>query len=299
MNSSVPDATPAALPPASADAPFPLGSVQAVASLSWRMCLRSDPFGLLLIPAIVFFPVWSFVTLLGEIMVHLGIGMSSSNASPVAGQRGLLAAVMGVLPLVVFSRVLGESWILVRADALAHGRRLDLAETFSRALARSWSLIAVMVAVYALFQIGFFLLVLPGLVVAIACSFANQAAVLGPGRLFGSLRQSRDLLEHNVTAWLGMVAYWGVLFLGLGILVGIVRQSAVGVLGPSPGFLLDLALGLPLQLALLVFTTCWTLFYRELEARRHRHQQRSESASPVALEATTPPRVPDGTVPAN
>jgi hypothetical protein len=35
------------------------------------------------------------------------------------------------------------------------------------------------------------------------------------------------------------------------------------------GFLIDLILWLPLQAALLVFTACWTLFYRELEARRH------------------------------
>ncbi len=290
MNPSVPDASPAASPPASADAPFPLGSVQAVASLAWRMCLRDDPAGLVLIPFIIFFPVWAFLTLIGEVLVSLRL---------FGPDAALLSAVLGVLPLVIFARVFGEAWILVRADALAHGRRPSLAETFSRALARSWYLVVVMIAVYALFQVGFFLLVLPGVIVWIACSFTNQAAALGPGRLLGSLRQSRDLLEHNVTAWLGMVAYWAVLFLGLGILVGIMRQSVVGVLGNSPGFLVDLALGLPLQIALLVFTTCWTLFYRELEARRHRHPRHGESAASTVTAPASPPPVPDWTVRAN
>lgn len=268
MTSSVPDATPVVSPPASDSAPFPLGSVQAVASLSWRLCLREDPVGLLLIPFVIFFPVYAFLTLLGEALVHV---------TDLSGETALFGAILGALPLVIFARVFGESWLLVRADSDARGPRVPLVETFTHALARSWHLVVVMIAVYVLFQIGFFLLVLPGLVVWIACSFANQAAVLGPGRLFASLRMSRDLLEHNVTAWLGMVAYWIVLFLGLGMLVGIVRQSVVAVVGEPLGFLVDLALGIPLQLALLVFTTCWTLFYRELEARRRRQARPTES----------------------
>ena len=49
---------------------------------------------------------------------------------------------------------------------------------------------------------------LPGLLVAIGASFATQAAVLGPGRLIASLKQSWDLVEHNVGQWFGMLAYW-------------------------------------------------------------------------------------------
>jgi len=251
---------------------FPVGSVQQVASRAWELCLRHDPVGLLVVPFIIFFPVYVFLTLLGEVVRDIDRIMQEGM---------LLGAVAGVLPLVIFARVFGEAWILVRADALAHGRPLSYAETFSRALARSWFLVVVMLVVYALVQLGLFLLVIPGIIVWVLCSFANQAAVLGPGRLFASIRQSRDLVEHQAGAWLGMVLYWAIVFVGLGMLIGIIRQTLEGRwLGPDATFLADLALGFPLQVCLLVFTTSWTLFYRELEARRA--QQVVAHAAPPA-----------------
>ena len=245
-----------------APVPFPVGSVQGVASRAWDLCLRRDPIGLLVIPFIIFFPVYVFLTLLAEVV---------RDIERISQEGMLLGAVVGVLPLVIFARVFGEAWILVRADAIAHGRPLSYGATFSHALARSWFLVVVMLVVYALVQVGIFFFVIPGIIVWVLCSFANQAAVLGPGRLFASLRQSRDLVEHQAGAWLGMVIYWVIVFVGLGILSGIVRQTIEGRwLGPDGAFLADLVLGLPLQLCLLVFTTSWTLFYREIEARRAR-----------------------------
>lgn len=242
------------------DAPFPLGSVQAVANRSWELCLRDDPVGLLIIPFIISFPVFVFMTILGELVRH---------PETLSRETSLVTAVIGVLPLVVFARVFGEAWTLWRADAEAHGRRVGFGETVKHAFTRTWYLVVVMVTTYALFQVGVFFLVLPGLMVAIVASFANQAAVLGPGRLIASLQQSWDLVEHNVSAYFGMMAYWAVVFTGLGILVTILRMTFERLAGGTLGFMLDLALGLPLQVSLLVFTACWTLFYRELEARRH------------------------------
>ena len=246
-----------------AAAPFPIGSVQGVASRAWDLCLRRDPFGLIVVPFIIYFPVYVFVVLLNEV---------SRDFEHFASEGPLLGAIFGVLPLVIFARVFGESWILVRADAEAHDRPVGWGETFSRAFARSWFLVVVMIVVYALVQVGFFLFVIPGLVVYILCSFANQAAVLGPGRLVASLRASRDLVEHNPGAWFGMVAYWGIVFLGLGILIGVLRESLAPQLrGGDVGFIATLVFLLPLWICLLVFTACWTLFYRELEARRAIH----------------------------
>ncbi len=246
-----------------ATAPFPIGSVQGVATRAWDLCLRRDPLGLLVIPFIIFFPVYVFTALLAEVLADF---QHFSNEGP------LIGAIFGVLPLVLFARVFGESWILVRADVEAHGQVIGLGETFTRALARSWFLVVVMLVVYLMTQIGFVLLVFPALIVWILCSFANQAAVLGPGRLFVSLRASRDLVEHNPGAWFGMVAYWAIVFLGLGLLIGILRDSLVPQLGRGDaGFVATLVLGLPLQVCLLVFTACWTMFYRELEARRALH----------------------------
>jgi hypothetical protein len=243
-----------------ADAPFPLGSVQAVASRSWELCLREDPVGLVAIPFVISFPVTVFMTILGELFRH---------PADMPREASLLTAVLGVLPLVAFARVFSEAWTVWRADAEAHGRRVSFGETVKHAFSRTWYLVVVMLSTYALFQVGVFFFVLPGILVAIVASFANQAAVLGPGRLIGSLRQSWDLVEHNIGAWFGMIAYWFVVFAGLGILVTILRVTLESMMKGPLGFMLDLVLWLPLQAALLVFTACWTLFYRELEARRH------------------------------
>jgi len=216
------------------------------------------------------------LTLLGEVV---------RDIERLSQEGMLLGAVLGVLPLVVFARVFGEAWILVRADAVAHGPTPGFGTTFSHALARSWHLVVVMLVVYALFQVGLVLLVIPGIIVWVLCSFANQAAVLGPGRLFASLRQSRDLVEHQALAWLGMTVYWVIVFLGIGMLSGIVRETIEGRwLGPDGAFLADLMIGLPLQMCLLVFTTSWTLFYREMEARRAR-QLEAHAAKAQAHEA--------------
>ena len=246
-----------------ATAPFPIGSVQGVASRAWELCLRRDPMGLLVIPFIIFFPVYVFLVLLTEVL---------KDFEHFSSEGPLIASIFGVLPLVFFARVFGEAWILVRADVEAHYHVLGWGETFSRALARSWPLVVVMLVVYTLLQVGFYLLFFPGVIVLVLCSFTNQAAVLGPGKLFASLRESRDLVEHHPRAWFGMVAYWAIVFVGLGLLIGILRNSLAPHLGSGDaGFIATLVLGLPLQICLLVFTACWTLFYRELEARRALH----------------------------
>jgi hypothetical protein len=65
------------------------------------------------------------------------------------------------------------------------------------------------------------------------------------------------------------VAYWAIVFLGLGILIGILRESLIPQFrGGDAGFVITLLLGMPLWVCLIVFTACWTLFYRELQARR-------------------------------
>ena len=261
-----------------ATAPFPIGSVQGVASRAWELCLRRDPIGLLVIPFIILFPVYVFRLLLTEVM---------RDFDHFSTEGRLIASIVGVLPLVFFAHVFGEAWIQVRADAEAHGEAAGWGDTFARAFARCWSLVVVMLVVYALLQVGFALLFFPGLVVLVLCSFTNQAAVLGPGRLFASLRESRDLVEHHPRAWFGMVAYWMIVFLGLGMLIGILRNSLAPQLGAGDaGFIATLVLCLPLQICLLVFTVCWTLFYRELGARRALHL----AAHPPP--ASHPPLVP-------
>ena len=243
-----------------ASAPFPIGSVQGVAARAWELCAR-DPLGLVVVPFVIYFPVYVFLVLLGELLLYVDQLASDGGA--------VLAAVVGVFPLVLFARVFGEAWIQVRTDAEAHGHAIGWGETFSRAFGRSWALVLVMLVVYALLQIGFALLVFPGILVFVLTSFANQSAVLGPGRLVDSLKESRDLVEHHPRAWFGMVAWWAIVFLGLGMLIGILRESILPqIQGGDAGFVVTLLLGMPLWICLIVFTACWTLFYRELQARR-------------------------------
>src|SRR5205085_11742469 len=122
-------------------------------------------------------------------------------------------------------------------------------ETVRASFGRLWPLGLVMVTTYVLGQVGFFLLFVPGLVVGVVSSFANQSAVLGSGRLVNSLRESKDLLEHNGRAWWGMVGYWAIVFLGLGMVVTIARLSLRKVTGGPVGFAFDLGLFLPLHVA--------------------------------------------------
>jgi len=253
------------------DAPFPLGSVQAVASRAWELCLREDPVGLIAIPFVISFPVTVFGTIVGELL---------RNPGDLSTEGGLITSMFGVLPIVIIARVFGEAWTLWRADAEAHGQRVSFGETVKHAFSRTWYLVVVMLTTYALFQIGLVLFVLPAFLIAIACSFANQSAVLGPGRLIASLRHSWDLVEHNIGAWFGMIAYWAVIFAGLGILVTILRVTLENLMNGRTGFLIDLLLWLPLQAALLVFTACWTLFYRELESRRHQQLAMGQPVHP-------------------
>jgi len=240
-------------------APFPIGSVQAVAARSWRMCLREDAVGLLAIPYLIKFPVFAFLTILSELF---------DKPDTLTKDPAMLGAIVGALPIVLFAYVFGEAWTVSRTDAEAHGRRAGYAESVRAAFVRLWPLGLVMVLVYVLQQVGFFLIFLPGLVVGVVASFANQSAVLGSGKLVDALRESKELLEHNGRAWWGMVAYWAVVFLGLGMVVTIARVTLPTLLKGPIGFALDLALFLPLHIALLVQATCWTLFYRELQARR-------------------------------
>ena len=258
------------------DGPVPAASVPALAVLAARLAFRTDPVGLLAIPFVIFFPVYVFLTLLAEILRY---------PEQIGAQVGLMGVVAGALPIVVFARVLGEAWLLERTDALAHGRRPGLGATFTSALGRSWYLVSVMVGIYALVQIGIFLLVVPAFVVGVLFSFANQAAVLGPGGFRASLMKSRDLLRGNFTAWLGMVGLWCAVFVGLGVAVGFLRHFMGGITGQNPGFVQDLLLGLPLQVGILVFTVCWTLFYRELEARVERRAQHAPMAKIAAAPA--------------
>jgi hypothetical protein len=245
--------------PAIDPAPFPMGSVQAVAARSWRMCLREDPIGLLAIPYLIFFPVYAFQTILSELI---------GQPDTLTREPTIAAPVIGVLPLVFFAYVFGQAWTLTRADGEAHGRRVPYAESVKRAFARTWAVAVIIVLNYVLFQVGFFLLVVPAILVAIVTSFTNQAVAIGPGKVIDALRESKELLEHNAAAWCGMVAYWLVVFFGLAIAVTIARLSVQQLATGTLGFALDLALFLPLHVALLVFTACWTLFYRELQARR-------------------------------
>ena len=236
----------ATIPPPE-DAPFPLGSVQAVATRAWALCLREDPFGLLVVPFVIYFPVYVSLTIMAELV---------DDIEALAHEASLLSMLVGVLPLVIFARVLGESWIIVRADAEAHGRNVSYGATLSHAFARSWYLVVVLIAVYALVQLGLFLLVIPGVIVWIIAR-SNQAAVLGPA-LLASLLLSRDLLEH--TSPHGAACSRVVRRVpGTGDVIGIVKQSLAAVIGGPSKFLFDLALVLPLQIALFVFTTCWTL----------------------------------------
>jgi hypothetical protein len=254
--------------------PFPLASVQAVAALAWRLALRVDPVGLLVVPFAIFFPVYVFFALLGEIVHTLStLPLDDPAVARTIGDTIPFGAIVGALPLVVFAAAFGASWLQVRSDALARGGPDPPAfgATATRALARVWPLALTTVIVYVLWQVAAFAFLLPGLVVFALTSFATRAAVLDDLGPMAALRASKHLVVEHWLAWLGMGTWWVIVFLGLGILVGIARFSLAGVTGTaegsSAGLALDLLLGLPLPIALLVSETCWTLFFRELEAR--------------------------------
>ena len=68
-------------------APFPMGSVQAVAARSWRMCVREDPVGLLAIPYLIAFPVFAFLTILTAAITTSFIERARSQRQAVLGHE--------------------------------------------------------------------------------------------------------------------------------------------------------------------------------------------------------------------
>jgi hypothetical protein len=251
--------------------PFPLFSVQEVAALAWRLALRVDPLGLLVLPFAILFPVYVFVTQLKEIVsAYATLALDDPVSAGALGDAIPFGALLGVLPLVIVAASFGVAWIHVRADGEARGEPLTLGRTAERALGRIWPLALTTAIAYALWQVAAFVFVLPGLVVLALTSFAPRAAVLDGLGPWAALKRSKDLVVRHWAACLGMAAYWLIVFFGLGLLVGIAGQSLAEVPGASSGWTnlaLDLLLGLPLPVAYLVFETCWTLFFRELEAR--------------------------------
>ena len=281
--------------------PFPLASVQAVAAFAWRLALRVDPLGLLIVPFLILFPVYVFFALLGEILSTLAaIPLDDANAAQAFADAIPYGAIAGVLPFVAFAAAFGVTWLQVRSDAVARGGAAarSLGATASRALARVWPLALTTVIVYALWQGAAFVFLLPGLIVFALTSFATRAAVLDQLGPMAALRTSKDLVIRHWLAWLGMGTWWVIVFLGLGIMVGIARVSLRSVTplaeGSSAGLALDLLLGLPLPISILVCETCWTLFFRELEARTRVADSkaadvRTESPRPVSASASAPP----------
>jgi hypothetical protein len=270
---------------ASAGDPFPLHSVQAVAALAWRLALQADPVGLLVVPFVIFFPVYVFVAQIAEIVSgwsRLALESPAAAAS-LAGELPF-GAILGVLPLVIFAASFGETWLQVRADARARGDAPSYTATASRAMVRMWALAITTLIVYLLWQVAAFAFVLPGLVVYALTSLATRAAVLDEVGWFEALRISRRLVVRHWLAWLGLMVYWAVVFLGLGILVGIARFSVGGVAG-GWGLWVDLLLGLPLPISLLVFETSWTLFFREIEARS-REEDALAAGAPARAESS-------------
>ena len=59
-------------------------------------------------------------------------------------------------------------------------------------------------------------------------------------------------LAGRMAPWFGMVAYWAIIFAGLGIIVTILRVTLESVMNGRTGFLIDLMLWLPLVIMIVV-----------------------------------------------
>jgi glycerophosphoryl diester phosphodiesterase family protein len=170
--------------------------------------------------------------LIAVLVTSAGVHMAGS---PTAGAISLLTA-SGLVGLVrAIAGFVLQAAIVYGAVADLNGRRAEFAECLSSGL-RNWFwllLLAIVMAVAEVF--GFLLLIVPGVIMAVAWIVAVPSQVVERTGVFGAMGRSAELTRGHRWAILGLVIIFLIASVVIQALVqGVLAAAAIG-LSPSAG----------------------------------------------------------------
>lgn len=154
---------------------------------------------------------------------------AGSPAAPSLSFLGFNAGLAGVgIVLNLFTNAILQASIIYGAAAYLNGRTASLGECFGAGLRFFLPLIGLMILMAIAVFFGFLLLIVPGIMMAIAWVVAVPALVVERTGVFAAFGRSADLTRGR--RW----PIFGFLFL-YGIVVGVVQQVILGVVGSAIG----------------------------------------------------------------
>ncbi len=165
------------------------------------------------------------------------------------------------LAIVVYTAIGGA--LIAQVDAIARGERLKAGAALGLGLQRLPTMLGVTILVGLMAGIGMLLLLIPGIYVAVVFMLASLLPILERAGVAESLSISSRLIRGNwwrsFTIVLVAVAIIYVLFLVVGIIVGVVTAMGIGggSAGTTPAAAAD---SFGFQMAKLAITTIGNLF---------------------------------------
>jgi Membrane domain of glycerophosphoryl diester phosphodiesterase len=163
-----------------------------------------------------------------------------SDDSHLATQVGVAPTLVGSWIIALILEFIGQGVILYGAFQAVHGHPVVIGAAFRRWLSRFWAIIGISILVFLGLAIGFALLIIPGVIMALRWAVTLPVCMVeGKGPL-ASMRRSAELTKGHRWKLFGI----GVLIYVVAITTALVRVLVVGLLAGS-GILGGLGLSVP------------------------------------------------------
>jgi Membrane domain of glycerophosphoryl diester phosphodiesterase len=157
-----------------------------------------------------------------------------------ATQVGVAPTLVGSWIIALILEFIGQGVILYGAFQAVHGHPVVIGAAFRRWLSRFWAIIGISILVFLGLAIGFALLIIPGVIMALRWAVTLPVCMVeGKGPL-ASMRRSAELTKGHRWKLFGI----GVLIYVVAITTALVRVLVVGLLAGS-GILGGLGLAVP------------------------------------------------------
>lgn len=187
----------------------------------------------------------------------------------------------GIFLLIVLP--LAQAALIYNISTSVLGERATAMESYGRGMRRVLPLVGTNILVGLVVMLGFFLLIVPGVIFSLWFCIVAPIVVLEAKAGTGAMGRSRELVKGNLRKALGLVAVIWLLGFAIGMAGGLIAMM-LPVHYAVQNAIINIfqAIILPIQLAPLI------LFYYELRVRKEAFDlQRLEEALPVA-DRTTP-----------
>lgn len=184
---------PAAPPP-----PPPYAPARGIGDYFTRAWEIAKTHYLLFVPMIIaaFISLVYSIAVVGSVLTVVAGFPGLAPRAPMVGLGWLAGVAIGGFIIAVVTIVL-EGWCIALVKEYMEGRVPDLSTSFSYTLSRAPSLVAVSIIVAITVGIGFMLLIIPGLILAVLLALAPQAVIVDGMGVFDSLGKSFDIGKRN------------------------------------------------------------------------------------------------------